>query len=180
MNIKNVVKDKMFGALICFASDEWEPVEWGKYIKYKLFSKEEVIKVGLNMLFYNESYETPYWEENEVLEGKQQVWKVYQEFIKHGNIVEDILFEECLREGITKYKTKEELNQNVRIIEVRIHWYNYAVIVSIPWEERDVAVVVCDVFDEAERYGYVIPEEEADPVEMNYEKSEYLLLTCKG
>lgn len=115
---------------------------------------------------------------------KGMLWNVYQEFIKNGTIVEDILFEKfskgnyLIEEGLgkeeveeyrSKYKTKEELFKDIEIVEVRIHLYDYDVIVSVPWEEWDIAIAVREIFDEKERYGYLYPEEESPPAEMKYD-----------
>jgi len=181
MKIINVVEDKIMGGLVCFANEKWEPVNWGKYIKYRLFSKEEIIRVNFDLYFYNVDYDIPYMEEEKgkYEKHKEQIWKVYQEFIRNGNVVEDILFEECKEQGIEKYKTKEELNQDVQIVEATIGLYDYSVTVSVPWDELELAIVVSDVLNKKYKSGSVILADEAEPAEMSYKKSEYKLLTDK-
>lgn len=195
MNIINVVEDSVLGSLICFANEKLQPIYWGKYFKYQLFLKESEIPFLFHLYFCNENFNTIGWKEETVNEWKKMLWNVYQEFLKNGNIVEDILFNEILdgifleEEGFEeeevqkyqkKYKIKEELFKDVTVIEVRIHLHNYTVIASLPFKKEKIAIVVWNIFDKEKRYGYLISEEESEPVEMDYGKErEYLLLTCK-
>lgn len=73
-----------------------------------------------------------------------------------------------------------EIYKIVEIVEVTIGYHDYSVIVSVLWEEFEMAIVVLNVLDEEHRNGCFILVDEADPAEMKYDRNKYLLLTCKG
>lgn len=185
MEILNKVKDEILGDLMCFANEELEPICWGKYVRCKLFFREEIVSIKFDLYFYDVNFNIPYLDENEdrLIDEKKKMWKVYQEFLLHEDRAEDILFEEFSEgffleeEGFEqeevdkyreKYKTKEELFKEVTILEVRIFINGYHVIISVPWKEGKIAIADWHVFEKEKRKGYLIPEEESCQVEMEY------------
>ena len=78
-----------------------------------------------------------------------------------------------------KYKTKEVLFQDVTVIEVRIYFDHYAVVISLPFIEENLVIVVNNIFEKEEQYSFLIAEEESEPIEMDYRTKEYFLLTSK-
>ena len=179
----NEVEDEMFGKLICFADECIMPEYWGTYLNYELFGREEVIPISFNLGFYNMNL-VSYLDEEETREEKQELWNVYQEFKKSAELIENTLFkelfegnylveleleEEELEDYRKKYQKKEDLFSDIVIVEVRIHAYDCEVIISAPWEEGDVAIVIAEICDKEKRSGVLIAEIEAEPVEMEYE-----------
>ena len=173
----------MFGKLICFADECIMPEYWGTYLNYELFGREEVIPISFNLGFYNMNL-VSYLDEEETREEKQELWNVYQEFKKSAELIENTLFkelfegnylveleleEEELEDYRKKYQKKEDLFSDIVIVEVRIHAYDCEVIISAPWEEGDVAIVIAEICDKEKRSGVLIAEIEAEPVEMEYE-----------
>lgn len=182
MKILNEINDKILGHLMCFSDEDLEPRCWGKYLNYKLFFREEIIIVKFDLYFCDVNYYT-LLEKEDVVKEKMKLWKVYQEFLLHGTRAEDTLFQEfsqgCFleEEGLEKeeieeyrkkYKSKEELFKDIKIIEVRINFNSYDIIISVPWREGKLSIVDWDLFDEEHRRGFLMPEEETYPVEMEY------------
>ena len=197
MNIVNIIEDKILGCMVCLANETWQPVKWAKYLNYLLFKKRSRICFGFDLYFFNVNFDVIGWdmEEEEIEEKKKRMCLVYQEFLKHGDIVEEILWKEFL-DGIDweeelgwnekeqetyrrKYKTKEVLFQDVTVIEVRIYFDHYAVVISLPFIEENLVIVVNNIFEKEEQYSFLIAEEESEPIEMDYRTKEYFLLTSK-
>ncbi len=179
----NEVEDEMFGKLICFAEECIIPWYWGTYLNYELFGREEVIPIKFDLDFCNMNL-VSYLDEEETREEKQELWNVYQEFKKSAEIIEDVLFEELFEGNYLvelgleekeleyyrrKYQKREDLFSDIRVVEVRIHLYDCEVIISVPWEEGDVAIVIAEICDKEKRSGALIAEIEAEPVLMEYE-----------
>lgn len=164
--------DEILGKLVCFSDEKLKYNYWGKYVTDPLWNREEMLLVIFDLYERNtNSYQSQL--DRKTRKRKEQLWSVYQEWFRNGKRAEEILFEEFLNgfffekgyekeeieEYRRKYPTKEELFQASCIVEVRIHLNGYSVIVLVPWEEREVAIVNWKIFDPKERCGFLVWEE---------------------
>ena len=160
--------DPILGELVSLTEEGWEQNGWGKYITDTIWNRKEKILILFDL--YGYPIELLQQMDEKTKNRKKELAKVYQEFLKEGRKIEEVLFEElskgCFLEEFIeretletyrkRYATKESLFQETKIVEVRVHQSGYSVIVLLPWENNEIAIVSWNMFDRKKRDYFLV------------------------
>ncbi len=154
--------------MVSLTEEGWEQNGWGKYITDTIWNRKEKILIFFDL--YGYPIELLQQMDEKTKNRKKELAKVYQEFLKEGRNIEEVLFEElakgCFLEEFIeretletyrkRYATKESLFQETKIVEVRVHQSGYSVIVLLPWENNEIAIVSWNMFDRKKRDYFLV------------------------
>lgn len=178
MRIVNTIVNEKLGELSCFATDDDNPLYWGRYENIKIFGEQsQKVMVSFNLYCFNRNFETNIFSKEKGERAIQSLTQVYEKFrYKIDKDINDIkenfycLYQEYIEEGEIKssiLQNKNSFFDKIYVNEIRIFLNGFAIVFITDDIKQKICFQYKNILEGIE-WMSINDECETDPVEMKY------------